>query len=276
MIATFNSVLGRISDIVLLPVLALNPWVAMAILSLVTSVFMLYVYRLVADQAGIRLVKSRISAHLLEMRLYQHNMPVTFKAQGRILTYNLRYLLLSTRPMLVMVVPLVLAILQLDLRFSVGPLNPGEPTILKIRLKEGYQPSRLVAAVESSPGLAIETPPLRIDRDRELDWRVRATAAGTGDVRIRVGDEIVTKQVVTGTAGNRGISPARVGGNWFDKILSPGEPPLAEASALESVEIGYPARRMSIFGLRLHWLIVYFALSVLFSLGLKGTFGVEI
>jgi uncharacterized membrane protein (DUF106 family) len=275
MIAIFNSVLGRIFDVVLLPFQALHPWVAIAILSLVTSVCMLYVYRLVADQAGIRLVKNRISAHLLEMRLYQHNMPVTFKAQGKILAYNLRYLLLSTRPMLVMAVPLALAILQLDLRFGVGPLNPGEPTILKIRLKEGHQPSRVVAALESCPGLVIETPPLRIDRDRELDWRVRATTAATGDLTIRVGDETVTKRVVAGTADNRGISPARVGGNWFDEILSPGEPPLADASALESVEIGYPARRMNMFGLRLHWLVVYFTLSVLSGLALKGIFRVE-
>jgi hypothetical protein len=276
MIAIFNSVLGRIFDVVLLPFQGLNPWVAMAILSLVTSLLMLYVYRLVADQAGIRLVKNRIWAHLLEVRLYQHNMPVTFKAQGKILAYNLRYLLLSTRPMLVMAVPLALAILQLDLRFGVGPLNPGEPAILKIRLKEGHQPSRVVATLESCPGLVIETPPLRIDRDRELDWRVRAAAAAAGDLTIRVGDETVTKRVVAGTADNRGISSARVGGNWFDKIVSPGEPPLADASVLESVEIGYPVRRMNMFGLRLHWLIVYFALSVLFGLGLKGIFGVEI
>jgi uncharacterized membrane protein (DUF106 family) len=275
MIAIFNSGLGYLFNALLYPFRSLSPWIAMIVLSLLTAIAMLLVFRFVSNQAGIRSVKNRIAAHLLELRLYQDNLPVTLRAQGNILWCNVRYLMHSLKPMLVMILPLTLVIIQLDLRFGYRALDPGESVLLKVRLKEGHQPSLVAASLDPSSGFAIDTPPLRIDSERELDWRLRAVAPGKRELAIRVGEETLTKQIVIGRAEIAGVSLSRVDPRWLEQLLNPAERPLAEGSAVESIRIDYPSRSMNLSGWHLHWLIVYFALSVLFGFALKGVLRVE-
>jgi hypothetical protein len=275
MTAIFNAALLHLFNAILYPFQFMSPWIAMIALSLVTAVSMLLVFRFASDQAGIRTVKSRIAAHLLELRLYKDSLPVTFSAQGNILKYNLKYLLYSLKPMMFLILPLTFVIIQLDLRFGHRTLDPGEVTLLKVRLKEGHSPSQVPASVNPSSGFVVETPPLRIESERELDWRLRATDPGTRELAIRIGPETVTKQLVVGKAGFIGISLARVEPRWLDQLLNPAEQPISDSSAVESIRIDYPSRPMSLSGWHIHWLIVYFALSVLFGFALKGMLGIE-
>ena len=272
----FNSVFGQVFDAALSVFRDVNSWVAMTALSLLTALLMLLVYRLTSNQQRIREVKDRIIAHLLEMRLYRNSLPITFRAQGNILWYNLKYLGHSARPMLVMIVPLVLAIIHIDQWFGYESLNPGEAAIVKVRLKEGYQPSQEQVSVEPSLGFIIETFPLRIDKEGEVNWRLRAAGPGSWDLIVMVNNQAVAKRIVVGGRSLARISPARVARNWIDQLANPGEAAISETSPVKMIEIGYPARRMAIFGWRLHWLIVYLVLSVIFGFALKGLFKVEV
>jgi len=254
----------------------MNSSVAMTALSLLTALLMLLVYRLTSNQQRIRAVKDKIIAHLLEMRLYRDSLRITFRAQGNILWYNLKYLGHSARPMLVMIVPLVLAIIHIDQWFGYESLNPGEAAIVKVRLKEGCQPSHEIVSVESSPGFIIETSALRIDKEGEVDWRLRATEPGSWDLIVMVNNQAVAKRIVVGGRSLSRISPAKVARNWIDQLVNPGEAAISATSAVKMIEIGYPARRMAVFGWRLHWLIVYLVLSVVFGFALKGLFKVEV
>jgi uncharacterized membrane protein (DUF106 family) len=275
MIGSFNAIFGRLFDAILYPFHSLNPWIAIILFSLLTAISILLVYRAVSDQKGIRTAKDRIAAHLLELRLYRDNMPVTFRAQGSILWWNVKYLLYSVRPMLVMIVPLVLVLIQLDARFGQASLVPGDPTILKVHLKHEYWPSQVDARIESHPGSAVETPPLRIDSEREISWRLRAKEPGSHTLSIRINNEILKKRMVVGPAALVAVSPARVDSHWYDLLLYPCEPPLSESSAVQSIEIGYPPNRLIFFGYRMHWLVAFFVLSILFGFALKGIFRVE-
>ncbi len=276
MIDIFNGIFGRVFDVVFFPFRGMTPWAGITIVSLLTAVLMLFVYRVFSDQEKIRTVKDRIIAHLLEIRLYRESLPVTFNAQGKILQYNVQYLGLSLRPVLVMIVPLVLALFQMDLWFGHEPLKPGESAMVKVRLKDGRTPSRARVDLRIPPGIVLETPPLRIDLGGEVDWRIRALEPGSRDLTVEVDGHPLSKRVVVGAKPLSRISAVRVAGNWIERLENPGEPAITQASAVDSLEIGYPARRMDFLGWRLHWLVVYFALSVLFGLALKGLFRVEI
>jgi hypothetical protein len=248
----------------------------MAALSLLTALLMLLVYRLTSNQQGIRAAKDKIIAHLLEVRLYRSDLSISFRAQGKILWYNLKYLGHSARPMLVMIVPLGLALIQIDQWFGYEPLHPGEAAIVKMRLKEGYQPSLEEVSISPSPGFAVETSPLRIDREGEVDWRLRAVEPGKWDLTFVVNNHALTKRIVIGAKSLSRISPARVARNWFDQLANPGEASIPEASIVKAIQIGYPARSMAFFGWHVHWLVVYFVLSILFGFALKSPFRVEV
>ena len=146
-----NLVVGRAVDLVLWPFRGLSPWFGLVVVSLLTALLMLEVYKLTSNQAAIRRAKDRIKAHLLEMRLYKDNMRVTLGAQAGILKSNLAYMAANLKPLAVMIVPLVLILARLSLWFDRAPLRPGEETLVKVELAASADPL--------SPGLRLTLPP---------------------------------------------------------------------------------------------------------------------
>jgi uncharacterized membrane protein (DUF106 family) len=271
-----NAVLGRVFDVLLLPVSRMTPWAGLVLIALLTSLFMLFVYRHTSNQAGIRKTKDRIKAHLLELRLYNDNMAVSLRAQRRILVQNLRYLVYNLKPLLVMIVPIVLILAQLNLRYGSAPLRPGEEALVKAKLTEGLDPMDTVLTLEAAGAVAVETPPVRISDEGEVAWRLRAKEPGPASLRFTGGGLTVDKAVAVGGPPLAKVSDRRVGRSILDQALYPGEPPLPGRGPVRSIEILYPARRLSILGIGINWLVGYFILSMIFGFGLKGVFKVEI
>jgi len=272
----FNSVVGKLFDILFLPFRNMSPWVGMILISLLTSFLMLLIFRHTSNQAGIIKAKSLIKAHLLELRLFPDDMRIQFRAQGRILLTNLKYIGHNSKPMLVMIVPILLILIQLNLWFGVRSLEPGESAILKVKLGGDRFASEVAVDVEPPRQLEIETPPLRIEDEAEIDWRVKAKEVGLGQLTLAVGDRTIVKDVIVGAKPLSKISTIRVGRNILDQAFNPGERPLPSGSLAKSVELKYPAARMNLFGLPIHWLVIYFVLSIIFGLAFKGVFKVEI
>lgn len=271
-----NSVLNSVFNILFFPFQSLDPWFGMTAVCLLVALMMLGIYRLVSDQAAIRRTKDRIKAHLLELRLYRDDIRVTWRAQGQILLANLRYMGHSLRPLAVMFLPLLLVLIQLNFRFGYEALATGQPAILKIKFRD---PGRVMTADVSldSPSLiTVETPPLRIEEQGEINWRIRAVRPGEEKLRLTVDGVDVLKSVAVGSTSIRQISPRRVGPSFIQALLYPAEKPLPRSGPLQSVEIAYPPRKMNLFGWRLHWLIVFLILSIAMGLALKRPFRIEV
>jgi hypothetical protein len=118
--------------------------------------------------------------------------------------------------------------------------------------------------------------PVWIPSLREMAWRIEPRTAGDYELRIVNGSESVTKsvRVMDGSDSVLRRSPLRVRG-FLDELLYPAEPPLP-SSPFESIAVTYPEANVNVFGFELHWMIVYFALSIAFAFLLRGTFKVTI
>ena len=271
-----NSILGKLFDLLLLPFRSLNPWAGMAFISLLTGLLMLFIYRLTSNQSGIRRVKDKIKAHLLELRLFKESMGVTMRAQGQILRANLRYLALNLKPLLVMIVPLVLILSQLNLWFGSEPLSVGRPTILKVRLQPDVNVLGTEFSLDAPPEIAVETSPLRIEESKEVDWRFQPRAAGRFNLTIRAGDKNYLKTVIVDGRHLDKVSSIKVKRSFLDELLYPGEKALPADGRIKAIEVVHPVKRLPLFGLKLHWLIAYLGLSIVFGFVLKKPFRVEI
>lgn len=272
----FNEAFGKLFEILFFPFQRMTPWAGMVFISFLTGLLMLWIFRLFSNQQGIRRVKNRIKAHLLELRLFKDNLSLSLKAYKNILRYNLKYMGYSAKPMLVMIIPLILILIQLNLWFSYQALKPGEATLLKVKLGQDQNPLQVEISPFPSSGLLIETPPLRLEEEREISWRIRATEKGTHEIQLRLGNQTISKKVIVEEKPLAKISSLKVGGYFWNQLLNPGEPPLPKNIPLRAVEIRYPHQSMNFFGLKIHWLIAYFVLSIAFGFGLKSAFKVEI
>jgi hypothetical protein len=272
----FNSVIGKIFDILFLPFRGLSPWAAMIVVSFLTGLLMLFIFRHTSNQEGIRRIKNKIKAHLLELRLYKDSLAQQLTSQGKILSANFKYFSYALKPMLVMVIPVMLILIQLNLWFGSRSLDIGDEALVKVKLMEGTNPLQTDIRLEVPPGIAVETPPLRIEDEREIDWRLRATEKGVYNILFRYQDETFTKSVAVGQNRLSKIAALKPGKGLLEQAFNPGEKPLPKNAPIESAEITYPGQRMNLFGWRIHWLIAYFGLSIVFGFAFRGVIKVEI
>jgi len=276
MMNVLNAVLSKIFEIIFIPFQNINPWYGMIVISLLTGILMLYVFKLTSDQEGIKKAKNKIKAHLLEMRLYKNDLITSFKAQGNILVSNFKYMRHSVKPLLVMIIPILLIIIHSNFWFAYDPLDINEKALLKIKLSEEYTPSNFDIKIIGNDFINIETPPVRIDDEHEIAWRFSALKQGVHEIEIQAGEKSLTKSVSIGQRPLSKISPLKKRKSIMNELLYPVEKPLDKNSPVKSIEISYPTSGLRIFGMNIHWIISFFILSIIFGFSLKGLFGVEI
>jgi uncharacterized membrane protein (DUF106 family) len=275
-----NALLGRFVEAALFPFRNLPPVVGLSVVSLVTAAGMLLVFRATSDQRRLSAVKRAIHAGFFEMRLFNDDLRALLRAQVEILRQNLVYLRLSLVPLLWMLVPLVLLVAHLQFYYGYRGLQPGGTALVKVRVKselatgapDGGGPA---LALEAPPGLRVETPVVWIPALDEAAWRIGAERAGDYELAVSVDGRALTKSVrVSDALGRR--SPVRPGASWLDQLLYPAETAIPADAPVESVSVTYPDRPVSLFGWELHWMVVFFALSLIFALLLRRPFGVVI
>jgi hypothetical protein len=270
--AAVNGIITGILDVALAP-FGGHVWVELIFISLVTGGLLLLIFRYTSNQRAIRATKDRILAHLLEVVLYRDQMRVVARAQARLFLDNLRYLGYALVPLMFMVVPVGLLLMQLDLRYGHRPLRVGDSAIIAVRLRSSADLDRV--SLSANEGVTIETESLRIPALSEVDWRIRAKEPGRHEVEVSVAGHPLTKQVVVGGGWGR-ISPARVGRGGWEQFLHPGEPPLPARAAVTSVTVSYPSGELTLFGRPVHWVWPWLVISMAFGYVLKGPLRVQV
>ncbi len=271
-----NTIIGKIFDILFLPFQNMNPWIGMIVISLLTGLLMLFIYKFTSNQEGIKNIKNKIKAHLLELRLFKDSLSISLKSQGNILRANFKYIGYAMKPLLVMIIPVMFILIQLNFRFAYDSFDPNQKTILRVQFMEGVPLMDTVIDIKTGSGVILETPPLRIMESNEINWRIRTEEIGIHEIIIMVDGQEYTKSISVGQKTLRRISPLKTKKNFFREFFYPAESPLPKNSPIEYIEITYPSRNMNLFGLGINWLIAYFALSIIIGFSLKGFFKVEI
>ena len=270
---TFLTLVNQLFDLIFFPFRSLNPMVGLTVVSFLTGILMVLVFRTTSNQAGIKQVKERIKAHLLAIRLFQDQLDVVLRTHARILGSTLSYMGFSLRPLAVMFLPIVLIMVQLELRLGQHPAQPEESFLVAATFAEAGGLEQ--ASLQLPPGLALTAPPLRIFDQKEITWRVEASEAGDFTLGVVVGEQAFAKTVTVGDSTAR-LSRKRLRAGLVNQFLYPGEPPLPKEAPVESIEIKYRPRSIDSGLFESHWLVPFFGLSLIAGLALKGVLRTEI
>lgn len=268
-----NGAMTGLFQILLWPFRGLNPFWALLAVSLVSGLLMLWVFALTSNQEGIRRSKDRVRGNLLGVRLFQHDVGVVLKLQVAILKETLQYLRYSFAPVLFLLLPVLLILVQLNLFFSLRPLTPGEQSLLTVKVN-GSPIMNSTVQLEESSGFIVETPPVRIPSRQEISWRIRAEESGSHRIRLNVDGESFEKDLVVGDAWTA-ISPVRTD-DWLEQLLYSGEQSLNSEGKVTSIQLAYSSLDFQMLGIPMDWLVVFFVLSIVAAFAFKGWFGVEI
>lgn len=271
-----NQITRWLVTLIILPFVHFNPWAGMIFISLLTALFMLFIYKKTSNQSGIKQAKDRIKAYLLEMRLFQNDFKMLLVAQKNLILANARYLAYNFKPLLIMIVPIFLLLAQMNLWFGYRLPEAGETFLLKVRFIKTVEVDRLNLDIEAPPGIEVDSPVLRIIDENEADWRLKLERITGEPVIILVNNERYLKDIPLNFHRLNRISTVRVKSNLWQELLYPGEKPLPADSYIEKIELIFPEQRLVFLGIRFHWLVAYFLLSIIFGFALKGWFKVEI
>lgn len=269
---TFNLALTRLFDVLLWPFRSLHPMWGLAAVSVLTGVVMLWLFGKVSNQRGIRRFKTHIKGHLLEMWIFRDNLRVVLKAQGRTLWNTAKYAACSMQALVVIFIPVVLIMIQLQVRYGYEPLGIGSSTIVKVHYRQVIPADGMNARLETPVGVDVETAPLRIPDEKEVAFRVRAAKTGEYEIRVTSDEESISKTICVVVGAK--LSPVRAS-RWLDRLFHPVEPSMP-AGPLDSVEVHYDSRDISLWGMEFHWLWAFFIISVAAGFALKRVFRVEV
>ena len=276
LVAVLNKVLTFLFAVVYEPLKWLGTFWSLVIISCLAGLFLVWVFGKVSNQEAIRRTRDRLSGELLGLRLFKDDLRVFFGIQFQVLVWTFRYLRHSLVPMLILMVPTILILIQLNYRYGLRPLRVGEQAVVKVRLRDATVLAQGAQLTLTAPAnLKIETDGVRIPELKEICWRVRGVSPGRFDLTVSGGQEKVTKQ---GAVGGRfeGVSSVRTGEGWLTSLLYPGESPLPSQSAFASIEILYPKLDIIMLGKHLSWLILFLVVSLVFGYAFKGVLGVQI
>jgi len=278
---TLNNILNSIFDGLLRLFANMNPVVGLLAISAVTGILMLFVFRYTSDQKGIKKSKNLVKAHFLAIRLYKDDISQMLSTMKNIIVSNLLYMSKSVKPMLFMLIPVGLVLIQLDSRYEHRPFKVGESTIVTVRLSSNQNQSfgNLQAlsniSLQAPEGIKIETPALRIAEKSEVSWRIRMHREGSFDLRVQNGDQQYDKRLYVSN-DLAALSPTKERGSFTAALFNPAELCLPSDASVDAIVMTYPKRSLSMLGISFHWLVGFFVLSLVAGFSLKGVFKVEI
>lgn len=240
------------------------PVVGLAAISISAGAGMLWIAGRTSSPEKIRAARRKISAHILELRVFRDEPWMMWRAQRSLFAANLRYIGLMLRPALWMALPLAILLAHLDSFYGRAPLPAGKDAIVTVALRTPIDLQGSVPLLTAPRGVLVETPAVRVVVQRQVSWRIRLMQPVSGQLRLTVNGETVEKRI----AGRRVSS-------LFDAIRHPEEPRIRSAS-IDWVEVQTPGARVTLFGIRAHWLVWFTILSMASVLALKKRFGVAL
>ncbi len=250
-----------------------SPLAIVVVLSLVVGLVMVVVFGYTSDQKAIGVAKDQLKAHLLAVRLYRDQIPVVMGSYGKILRGTGRYLKLAFKPLLYVIIPITLLIVQIDRYLGQTPLVVNAPFLLTVQLNGSDGLNDVTLGLP--PEITMTAPPVHIPTADEIVWRLAGSKEGKYEVQVAAVGQSATKSVCVGGDLPR-ISTVRLRGRFWRRMFSSAEPELPENSPIETISINYPDRDIDIAGYGINWIWLFFILSMVAGFIFKELLGIQI
>jgi hypothetical protein len=260
-------------------------YISIGVLSLVSAVIFLVLFKQTSNQARIQQYKNKIFGHILQMGLYKDRLGILFSNILNILRYNILYVKETVIPLLVICVPLVIFTVQVNNRSGYDPIKTNQDFIIRAVIDTNVVKENLIDFMTKiycklSPEILLETPPLRIVSDGEVFWLAKVLKhPDRGYARIQIGvrgsDLVVEKRIVT-DYGVKRFSSAKDKWSFSGGLINNAEGFISKNAFLKSVSINYKRANYSLLFWPVDSIVLYLVFTLICAFALKGLFKVTI
>jgi uncharacterized membrane protein (DUF106 family) len=249
-----------------------SPLILVILVSIVVGLIMVVLFGYTSDQKKIHVAKNQLKAHLLAVRLFQDQLPVVMRTYGRIVMGTGRYLRLAFMPLLYVIIPITLLIVQLDRYLGLNPAQTSQAFLVSVKAAPDVLND---VKLELPTELATSAPAVHIPADNEVVWRVVAAKDGTYNIDVGAGGQTFSKQVVVSPDVAR-LSAVRLRDHWIDRMFTSGEEALPSNAPIEAIDVSYAPREINFAWIDWNWIVLFFVLSMIAGFAFKEILGIEI
>lgn len=268
--ALLNPIATTVADVVYAIFSPLGVAGGLIAASVAVGVLMLPAFKFLSNQKKIARAKDDIKANLLALKLFKDELHVVFGAQVRILWAILRLQRWVITPILWMLLPMLLVLAQMGVRYQWRPLRVGEASLLRVARTDPKLSAKSMT-LTAPPGVTVEAGPVASDKD--VVWRLRAKEVGRHTMTLTVDGKQWEKEIVVGEEGVR-VSEVRPGASWVDQLFYPCELRLPADAGVQSIMVEYPAPTSWFRGAD-YWVLSFFVISMIAALLLAPIFKVK-
>ena len=270
---TYNDIASAFFDFLMAPFGHAWHYFDLILWPVLLGVGAIIVYKYTSNQKGIAKIKTQLSMHLLEIRLFRNDIAQVLKSTLAIVLKNPIYIGHNLIPMAVMIVPMVAVMVQLVAHYGYESSKPGSTELLRVVLDPDGPVSAKDVSLELPAGVTLDAPPVRT-ADGQAYWRLKAERPGDHVLTITVGNETLEK--IWAVGGEARKIPVKRLRSW-EALLYPGEPAIPSSSPVQSIELDTHTRPLDYmpdgeFGI----LIWFFVVSLAAGFALKDLFGVTL
>jgi len=250
-----------------------NPLAIVVALSIVIGLLMIVLFGYTSNQKAIKIAKDQLKAHLLAVRLFQDQLHVVVGSYGRILRGTGCYLKLAFMPLLYVIIPITVLIVQLDRYLGSTGVQVDAPFLLTAQVSNSDVLNDV--SLDLPPEVTMAAPAVHVPAEREVVWRLAASKEGAYEIQVIAAGQRVTKTVHVSSELAR-VSPVRLRGHFWERMLSSAESAIPENSPIESVAVDYPERNIEIFGYKMNWIWLFFIFSMVAGFIFKELLGIQV
>lgn len=281
-----NRMTTRVFDVLMTPFELLGNEIALILVSGLFGIVALLIFKQISWQKGIKNAKDKIKGDMIAIRIYQDDLVVVGSSVVKVFFRNFHYLALNFLPILPLMLPFVLVMAQLVVRYGFAPIPvqdptvavlPGEGTMLEVYAADGRHAEIAGMRIDLPAGLKALSPPAVNAADGVCFQEVIATQPGEWEILFEFEDGTrAVKKVVTGEEPVRVMQPERVSDFWT-AWLWPAEDTFPSTCPIDRVTLTYPDQELK-------WLpdgpfciiIVFFVSSMAFGALILKPLGIQI
>ncbi|MEJ2580987.1 MAG: hypothetical protein P8127_05000, partial [Acidobacteriota bacterium] len=203
------------------------------------------------------------------------------RAQGEILRHVVHYQALALKPMIFILPPLVLVMVQLHQFYGFRGLQPGDEVLLTVQLdplaiETSQRPD---FEIDLPPGLNEAMAPVWVPSLNQISWLLEVQGWGDWEIRLDI-DGAAFSKTIRATEELVRLSPEKPPRTFVDQLEWPSEPPFEKGEAVRSITLDYPEGSVSVLGWDFEWafawMVVFFVLTMVVALVLRKPMGIEL
>lgn len=281
MIQKFNYALTRIFDVILYPFGLLGDFWAILFLSILLSLIVLVIFKYVSSPSRIKDTKNKIKSSILAIRLYKDFWKVITGSFVKSLFYTLKYFMLNIGPVLIIIPILFPIFVQMDIRYGMRPFKADDVFVFKARLDSDLSDINIQLLNNDDFKPVMNPVFINAYRDEErtrpiheVNWKLKCLKPGRTELRVRINQQVVVKNLEI-SGKTVALSNRKLAQSSWAHFLYPAEKCLKNPGPVHTLSLRYPSKSISMFGLKIHWLVLHLILVVVIVLALRKRFGVE-